>query len=179
MFVVHLEFAIARSAELKQQDRLLELLAGWDSSLVLSAGEENQDRCVALAISTLAVRLGFVPVSQAGAPVHLLTVELLRLVAAGMSLPRSNLAYVSEETWRRLGTLPPNWRAAIRSALQSPDEWDCDRIATECCTTLRTLQRTLLRAGLPSPARMLRAARERCRKTVANRAGTPPAVRIF
>ena len=51
--------------------------------------------------------------------------------------------------------LPPAWQRVVHLALANPGDWDSDRMAAECCTTRRTLERRMRRVGLPGPAALL------------------------
>lgn len=57
--------------------------------------------------------------------------------------------------------LPPRVMDALRGALMSPASANVKRVAAESGVSRRTLERLLSRAGLPSPAALLRQARHR------------------
>ncbi len=160
VLIAHVEFAIAQRSGSSPNEVLRDLISSWDATLLLYEEDASAPILDAVSCTNLAPRIAFGAISAAGvAPSTLWTLQLGRLISNEGVLPRPPQARIPSHTWQQLQRLPANWQRVVRCALVKPDAWDSDRIAHECCTTRRTLERRMRRAGLPSPSALLRMAR--------------------
>ncbi len=168
ILVVHLEWALRQLPIHSRDERICESLSCWDGAFVLFDSGTHDALVHYLASSGLALRLAFGEASASN-PLRfaLWAAQLNRLIAGSCSMPRFGRSQPSESELRMLRKLPLAWRGVIRMALLRPEQWDCKRIARECSTTPRTLERVFKRSGLDSPGKLLRLSREKCRADVA------------
>jgi hypothetical protein len=170
VLILDVEFALAHAVSCTLPGTLRDTIAEWDAALLLCGDSTRASVLDGLLNTDVAPRIAFatasVPSSENGVLVPL-ALQIGQLVSSCDFRSRTSMAHIPSEIWGRVELLPAVWRRAVRSALTNPGDWDSNRLAYECCTTVRTIQRGMQRAGLPGPAALLRLLRQRCRESVA------------
>jgi hypothetical protein len=155
VLVFALDDVASQCAEREREAHLLTMVACWDAALILVGSHLHETALHSLVQSQVAPRLAISPIHMPGAPRSVMwAVQLNRLVTSSHLDPRALRGRVDPSIQQKIALLPRRWRAIVHQAVARPGDWDGERLALECCTSLRTLQRHLRAAGLPSPKRM-------------------------
>lgn len=129
---------------------ILRLLSGWDAIILILDGE-SEAALIAVMASHLAPRIGLAHLRSSGAS---LIPAVIRTITAVRTLPPARVP-LDADMVARIETLSEPVRTYVYEAVRSPSEWNVKRLHSACRLTRRSLERTLTRAELPSPAVLL------------------------